>query len=485
MSRADADRTGPHVPAQAASSWAVRDGAVRDAARTAALSNQEAAFQDAQGALQVVKDFVGAPEHILGSPGTKHGEIAEQVHVAVRRASDLLYQRMPTATFEGVGRLDPVDYLDGAEVQSKYYNGLRNTLDGIAAHVEQYKEFVTGTGRYHIPKDQFKQLGQLREAGTIEGLSNRSVARIQRQVESLEQESGRSLVELIESGEATYAEVQQGRVHNTIENREDRLSERNEDLKGQVRGEHGPSLAGAATAAAIGAAAGGGVRFTQAIWIKCREGKNPFRGEFSVEDWKDVGLETVKGAGGGSVAGGALYLLTNATELAAPFAGALVSGLMGMGKLLSHYRAGKIDESQFVDLSLLVASDAAIVGLAAMAGQTLIPVPMLGAFVGSIAGKFVASTIRDGFGDTGSELAEQIEAYEAQAIAKLDEALRTALERLDAKFGHLADLARVAFNEAANTNLRLAASIQIAETVDVPKHQILRSSSDLDTFMQG
>ena len=485
MSPRDTNQTDLNVAAQVASSWVAQDAAVRHAARTAALANQEAALQDALEALQVVKEFVGAPEHILGSPDTKHGEIAEQVHVGVRRASDLLHQRVPEATFEGVGRLDAVDYMDGVAVQSKYYNGLSNTLDGIAEHMDRYKEFATGTGRYHIPRDQFEQLRHLREAGAIAGLSERSVASIQSKIESLVMDSGRSLDELIGPGEATYPEVQQGRVHDTIEHREDKLAETNEDLEGQVRAEHGPTLAGAASAAAFGAAAGGGVSFAQAVWDKCKGGKNPLHGDFSVEDWQEIGVATVKGAGGGAVAGGTLYVLTNATELSAPFAGALVSGMMGLGKLISRYHAGEIDGSQFVDLSLLVASDAAIIGAASMAGQTLIPVPMLGAFVGSIAGKLVASAVRERSGGADRDLAAQVEAYESQTIAHLDESLQDELRRLDSWFGSLEKWSRIAFDEATNSEVRLATSVRIAEAVRVPEHQILRSAADTDAYMQS
>ena len=85
--------------------------------------------------------FVGSPENILGSTDTKHGEIAEQVHVGVRRALDVLYGRAPAATFDGVPRTGPVDYrVDSVEIQSKYYNGLRNTLEGVAKHAERYPE---------------------------------------------------------------------------------------------------------------------------------------------------------------------------------------------------------------------------------------------------------------------------------------------------------------------------------------------------------
>ena len=74
--------------------------------------------------------------------------------------------------------------------------------------------------------------------------------------------------------------------------------------------------------------------------------------------------------GGGAVAVGGVYLLTNSTNLAAPAAGAVVSGLMGIGSLLSQYHAGEIDSGQFVDMSQVVALDSAIVGLASLAGRS-------------------------------------------------------------------------------------------------------------------
>ena len=485
MSRLEARRAGPHVAAQTAATWAALDAAARGEALAVALTKQDLAFREALQEIQVVRDFVGTPERILGNVHTKHGEIAEQVHVGVRRALDVLHQRSPSAEIDGVARTGPVDYLDGGrEIQSKFHNGLSNTLEAVGSHAEQYKDFATDKGLYHIPKDQFEQLEQLRESGTIDGLSNRSVERIRQKIEELEQQTGRSRQDLIEAGESKYHEVQQGRVHETINDREEGLADKNEELKDQVRGEHGPSLSGAATAAAIGGVAGGGVQFAQAVWIKYRDGKNPFQGEFSVEDWQDVGLDTAKGAGIGAVAGGTLYLLTNATDLAAPFAGALVSGLTGIGDLLGQYHAGTIDGEQFVDCSLMVAAEAALVGLSAAAGQTLIPIPMLGAFVGSISGKIVASAIRDGLGEDEAELLKRLKAYEAETIKRLDDALRTAIDELDAHFGRLSDLARIAFDENVNTRLRLAASVQLAEAVEVPDDQILRSSHDLDTFME-
>ena len=35
---------------------------------------------------------MGSPEHILGNPKTKHGEIAENVNVVVRQGSMLIFE---------------------------------------------------------------------------------------------------------------------------------------------------------------------------------------------------------------------------------------------------------------------------------------------------------------------------------------------------------------------------------------------------------
>ena len=484
MRRSPSDRADLHVAAQVAAEWARLDAAHRAGELTGALQGQDGAFLGAMREMQAVRDFVGSPENILGSTDTKHGEIAEQVHVGVRRALDVLYGRAPAATFDGVPRTGLADYrVDSVEIQSKYYNGLRNTLEGVSKHAESYSDFASTHGRYHIPTDQHRQLDELRRTGEIEGLSGRRVDGIRGSLDDLEQATGRSADDLIEPGEATYAEVQQGRIHDTIRKREDVLDRENKELKRAARSEHGSSLAGFGQAAALGATAGGGVGLAQAIWVKHREGRSPFRGEFSTQDWRDVGVVAAQGAGGGAVAGSALYVVTNSTVLAAPFAGSLVSGLMGIGGLLRDYDAGTIDCDQFVEMTHIIALDAAIAGLATAAGLTLIPIPLLGALVGSFAGKFVASALKDGLGKSESALTARLARYEQYALRQLDEKFRTFMQQLDTRFGNLERLAEVAFDQSVNASLRLRASIVLAETVGVSDARILRTTGDLDTLM--
>ncbi|WP_438875449.1 hypothetical protein, partial [Bacillus cereus group sp. BC58] len=82
----------------------------RVAAEAALQSAQDRAFDSAMDAMNTLREFIGEPGKILGRMDTKHGEIAEQVEVAVRRARDFLAQDAPGATIEGVGRTAPMDY---------------------------------------------------------------------------------------------------------------------------------------------------------------------------------------------------------------------------------------------------------------------------------------------------------------------------------------------------------------------------------------
>ena len=71
-------------------------------------------------------------------------------------------------TFDGVGRTAPEDYIrNGQQIQSKFYNGLKNTLFGnhaLSEHMETYPNFIKNGGAYDIPKDQYEKMTALLEA---------------------------------------------------------------------------------------------------------------------------------------------------------------------------------------------------------------------------------------------------------------------------------------------------------------------------------
>lgn len=118
-----------------------------------------------------VRDFVQDPSHILGNMQTKHGEIAEHIEVEIRNGRDILRHIKPSATFDGVGRTAPEDYIINNEfVQSKFVNSASKSLDHIFDHLKKYPDF-TKKGYYHIPKDQYELISRITNGENVEGLS--------------------------------------------------------------------------------------------------------------------------------------------------------------------------------------------------------------------------------------------------------------------------------------------------------------------------
>jgi hypothetical protein len=194
-------------------------------------------------------------------------------------------------------------------------------------------------------------------------------------------------------------------------------------------------------------------------------------------------LEGLQGAGDGAIAGGALYLLTNATDLAAPFAGSTVSALMGIGALLRQYHEGKICDEDFVSLSLLVASEAAIIGLATAVGQTLIPVPLLGAFVGSIAGKLVTSALKGSLENLEQSLINRLQEYEAKFFEGIERQYRSMIDQVDQYFEDLGLILQRSLDETLNVSIRFEASVVLARKLGVSETQVICTVDELDQFM--
>src|SRR5690606_34270293 len=137
--------------------------------------------------LQKVREFVGNPASILGSAGTKHGEIAEMVEVHGRNARDLL-NRQPLSAGEATGRFAPEDYfIDGTAVQSKFVNGLNNNLDSLRTPLDRYPTWGEGGEYFHIPRDHHEQILSVLKGENTEGLNSRSLNAIKAKVADIEQ----------------------------------------------------------------------------------------------------------------------------------------------------------------------------------------------------------------------------------------------------------------------------------------------------------
>lgn len=453
----------------------------RKASEEAALNARDQILILALEQMQKVRDFLGNPAGILGSEKTKHGEIAEQLEVGVRRARDALNSQDFSATFDGVGRTAPMDYkIDGIDVQSKFINGANKTLDHVLGHMNEYPEFGRDGSFYHIPKDLHEVIQQVR-SGNAGELSEKTVKAILEKVNEIEKLTGLSYDDVVRPGVSTYSEVQQGSAFDTVERHENDLKKENEQLKDQIRDDHKANLSDGLKAAVGAAAVGGAVSFVGGLISKYRkEGKNPFKGQLTGKDWKDLGLSTAKGAAVGGVTGGVIYGLTNWAGMAAPLAGSFVTAVKGLAPLINAFQAGEISLDTLLDQGTIVCADVAIVGLCTVAGQALIPVPVLGSVVGSIAGKVLGSILAGKVSAAAAELEKRTN----DMLHALDASYKRLVEELDSKFDELGNLAKAAFNLNNNKKL-LELSIEFAEKNGVAEHQIIKNREDLFAFMES
>ena len=464
-------------------SGVVIDSINRDRIATEAVKQniQDANFLRANDELNKVTEFIKHPENILGSAATKHGEIAEQVEVGVRRANDALHNDNMTATFEGVGRTAPEDYIiKGVDVQSKFINGTHHNLSAVLDHMDKYDQFGRDGSYYHIPKDAFQIIESVRNNEAVSDLNQQTISAIKDKIARIEEESGRSFSEVVKPGMSDYAEVQQGKVSETLDGHKDKMSNENKEIKEKILHNHEASLTEGLKATTIAGAVGATVSLTTSLYKKSKEGKKFYKGDFTVEDWKEVGISASKGGVVGAISGGAIYGLTNYASLSAPFAGAVVSAAKGVSSLIKDLNEGKITREEFTELGMVICSEAAIVGFATTAGQAAIPIPVLGAVIGSIAGSMLANFLGDKHQKTAYLIRKEMSEY----IQKLDETYKTLVSKILAEFEKLGELTQAAFDIQNNYRL-VEASVDLAKAYGVEESKMIKSSIDLDVFILG
>ncbi|MGR5944135.1 hypothetical protein [Enterobacter sp. C4G1] len=448
------------------------------------LSQQDIAFELAREQMQKVRDFVASPGNILGSMSTKHGEIAEQVEVAVRNSEQAIEERLQDAstfraTFEGVGRTASQDYLiDGLDVQSKFINGTNNNLVHVLKHMEAYPNFGKDGAFYHIPKDTWQEIQDVLDGKPVEGLKSSTIEAIKAKVAEIERQTQRPFADVVRPGVSDYKDVQLGKIDETLDKHDQELARQNDTKRAEIIDDHQPSLAEGMRATAMGAAVGGAFALGTGIYRKYRDGKNIFSGDFDAQDWQDVGLDSLKGAAVGGVSAGAIYTLTNYASMGAPFASALVTATKGVASLALSYQRGEIDLNEFTDLGLIVCAESAIVGAMTVAGQALIPVPVLGALIGSISGKFMVTVAKSLDGKTRQVLQARMDEF-ARRLNALE---LQVLNRILSEFAALGELTAAAFNVENNRQL-LEASITLAQAHGVEDDKIIKNVDDLDAFM--
>lgn len=456
------------------------------------LNQQDVAFESALKYMGKSLDFISRPENILGSDKTKFGEIAEVFEVNSRNAFDVLHGRVAKATFEGVGRTAPEDYLiDGIKIQSKYINGLNNNLKHVIEHMDKYQNFAE-EGIYHIPKDSHQMMMKVYKGESIEGLNSKTVKAIQDKIAQIEARTGKSFEEVVQSGKFKYREVQQNVAEQTIKKQTQDLTNQNDELKSDIKKDamdkrqqatdnSQPSMGEALKAGAMGAIVSGTLTATMSIYVKCKqEEKNLF--EFTPEDWLEVGVDFSKSAAKGGITGVAIYGLTNFTSLGAPLASGLVSSVWGISSLANDYINGNISTEEFYLQGQIICFESSIATLGAMVGQMVIPIPILGTLAGSIATQTLLQITKGKLGDREKELCRQAQQAYSKLMNEIEQKYQRILVDVLMKYEKLGGILNVAFDFDLNTSIRFKTSIELGLELGAPKNELLKSISEIDDY---
>ena len=437
-----------------------------------------------------VRDFVSDPEHILGPLRTKHGEIAEHVEVEIGNAKRVMERLNPDRTFEGVGRTAPEDYLiDGIQVQSKFINGANKSLDAVIGHMQNYPDFMPKGGYYQIPKDQYGLIEKVL-SGNTEGLSSRTVNKCREAVSIIEQTSGKGFSEVVRPGLSNYKDVQLGSIDNTLDGYEQEFKQQNAKENAQIQKERrentdaashikDPSWGKAAKAGMASAIISGATMAGIKIYKKTHGGQKIT--DFTLEDWKEVGYDFAKGGAKGGISGVAIYWLTAKEVFSAPFAGAVVSTTMGVASLYKNYKKGELSFLDFSESVNALSVEAGIAAVGSAIGQAVIPIPVVGAVIGSAVSKAALEITKNVVGKHEEELIKKMQEEHDKLTAALNAECEAVLKEMEEFFSQLGGFICAALSP--NSVARLYNSVELAHFLHVPESLIIHNTAELDSFM--
>ncbi|MFS9259693.1 hypothetical protein QM450_03555 [Streptococcus infantis] len=224
----------------------------------------------------------------------------------------------------------------------------------------------------------------------------------------------------------------------------------------------------------------GGLALMSSVYGKYKEGKTIF--EFEQSDWLDCGLETVEGAVKGCISGYAIYGLTNVFKMSAPNASAFVTASYGMVDIITKLRTNEITEDEFINFITINTLDTTLATIGSCVGQTLIPVPVLGAVVGSIATSIIWEIGKGILSDREQELIQNYRENLDNHIKNLDDKYKIIFNDIMDKYHKLGRLQDYSFDLSINTRLRFEYSIELAEYIGVSDDEILHDLSEIDSY---
>lgn len=476
---------------QAAAAWITYLNQMRLAELMEKLMTQDVNLENALEEIQKLKDNVSQliASNRGGDKGL-HGFIAEAAEVGISNARNLIRGLKPVCTWINDNGPADIQYTDGTMVQVKfvqenfsigYHGGLKNNPSGFYDTFRKYPWLVEQGGKYMPPKDFYAQIEKIWNTPRAEAARWTKNDPISfKQWEAVQEffKTTGTTPEDFKPSLLNYAEVQKGTIDQTINEEEMRLMETDEKIRNEAYEGSKPSFNEAAKVAAVSAALEGGAAFCSVIVRKRKAGKKLV--EFTADDWKEVGMDTATSTIKGGIRGSAVYALSNFTATPANVATGLVTAAFGVTAQAKLLREGKIDNEEFLINSEALCLDVTISTISSLLGQVAIPVPVLGAIIGNVAGMFLYDIAKN----QGLQKEQAIIAgYQSEIAAlteKLDEQYRLLLRKLEDNFKKFSSMMELAFDVDINTAFE--SSIQFARFNGVAEDKILKTKAEIDAF---
>lgn len=463
---------------QAVAAWVNYLNQLRLDGLLTALRQQDMNFRDALNSLDVAIKTIDLEVVATNRGGVKgmHGFIAEVADVGVGNArSQILGEG---SIYEWVNDNGPADLMRaGVAIQEKFVaSGGRLGLGAIEQHAQKYPHFVANGGKYRIPSEHFDTIQKLRgmspkEAGTLltrsgDGPSFKDWQRVQTFFDD-----GPVAFESLEGSHLEYSQVQKGAYGSTLKAEKDALRSTDQSRRDGAFHRSQPRLKEGAKITMAAAAVEGGTAFVLAVAGKRREGTR--LQNLTGGDWLDIAGATGSGAVRGGVRGVSLYSLTNFTATPAAVASSIVTAAFGIAEQANKLRRGEISELEFIENAELVSLEAAVSALSSCVGQVLIPVPILGAVIGSTVGTVMYQAVSSCLSGQEAALIERFLAEQRTLDMRLAAEHQELIESLEARMTVYLEVLDQAFSP--DRDIALPGSVKLARSLGVAGEDVLDS----------
>ena len=321
-------------------------------------------------------------------------------------------------------------------------------------------------------------------------ISFRTINKCKAVIQQIENETGKTFTEVVRPGISTYNEVQLGNVDKTLDGYESEFKNTNAKEVKEIRQERDkqkteaqhltdPSWGEALKYSAVAAVISGGTSVGIKIYSKIHGGKNIV--DFTLADWKEIGYDFIKGSVKGGISGLGIYSLTKLGGFSAPFAGAMVSTAMGIASLASDYKKGNISKLDFSESACSLSVEAGLSAIGAALGQAIIPIPVLGAIIGTATIKSALEISKYVFGKKEAALIEEMQKDYENFVRNLNAESYEIIQQMDAYYTKLDGYIDAALSK--ESAVKFYGSIELCHFLKVPESYIIHDTLELDNFM--